>query len=300
MNVQSNIAEKQQKFIIPIDEKTTKILSVGDRKIIVDAYLKLFYGFTCVNWTNKYSLGRAWQTSLAQCGAFIQTKNKTNPAAKYLGSMFESHKKYWSRIIMTHNNSENKISADDKKIKQMREYGLAMIHQAMDSINLVLGRYNARAEQIITQEQIQNKEQAQPAKTQAQAQAKPQPQKQATPQSATQPQEQNMVLAVKPQEQAQTKPKPVPQTQIAQPVAQARPAVQTKPVVRPVAKPAVKPQARPIAQPQKPASPQTSAKKENFVAAQQRIEVRAAQIKLTIQQQQLQIIALNKFHQRAA
>lgn len=294
MNVQSNIAEKQQKFIIPIDEKTAKIVSADDRKIIVDAYLKLFYGFAWVNWANKYSLGRAWQTSLGQCGAFVQTKNKQNPATKYLNNVFESHKKYWSRVIMTHNSSENKISADDKKIKQLREYGALMIRQAMDSINLVLGRYNARAEQMITKAQMQNKVQAQA---------------QSAPQSVMQPQEQNMVLAVKPQEQiqatpqvqAQAVPQPQKQAQVKpQHVAQTHPAVQAKPVMRPVAKPALKPQPRPVVQPQKPALPQAAAKKENFVAAQQRIEVRAAQIKLTIQQKQLRIIALNNSNQRAA
>lgn len=287
MNVQSNIAEKQQKFIIPIDEKTAKIVSADDRKIIVDAYLKLFYGFAWVNWANKYSLGRAWQTSLGQCGAFVQTKNKQNPATKYLNNVFESHKKYWSRVIMTHNSSENKISADDKKIKQLREYGALMIRQAMDSINLVLGRYNARAEQMITKAQMQNKVQAQA---------------QSAPQSVMQPQEQNMVLAVKPQEQIQATPQvqaqavPQPQKQVQvnpQPVAQTRPA---KPQVQAQSKP----QPRPVVQPQKPALPQAATKKENFATAQQRIEVRAAQIKLTIQQKQLRIIALNNFNQRAA
>ncbi|MBQ2017596.1 MAG: hypothetical protein II208_03680, partial [Alphaproteobacteria bacterium] len=137
-----NIATAQQKFIIQIDDKTLKRIKPHDRAELVNAYLQLFSGFSWVNWTNGHSLGRAWQTTITQCGAFCESKNKKNPAAKYLNAAYNGHKKYWSQIIMTHKNRENTINQKDEHIKKLREHGMRMIRQAMDKINLILARYN--------------------------------------------------------------------------------------------------------------------------------------------------------------
>ena len=84
MTNQQNIAMAQQKFVIQIDSKTLQRVKPFDRAELVECMLKLFSGFSWVNWTNGHSLGRAWQTALSQCGAFCDTKNDKNPAAKYL------------------------------------------------------------------------------------------------------------------------------------------------------------------------------------------------------------------------
>ena len=142
MTNQQNIAIAQQKFIIQIDDKTLKRVKPHDRAELVNAYMQLFSGFSWVNWTNGHSLGRAWQTAIMQCGAFCESKNKKNPAAKYLNATYNGHKKYWSQIIMTHKNRENTINQKDEHIKKLREHGMCMIRQAMDKINLILARYN--------------------------------------------------------------------------------------------------------------------------------------------------------------
>ncbi len=142
MTNQQNIATAQQKFIIQIDDKTLKRVKPHDRAELVQAYLELFSGFSWVNWTNGHSLGRAWQTAITQCGAFCESKNKKNPAAKYLNAACNGHRKYWSQVIMTHKNRENTINQKDEHIKKLREHGMRMIRQAMDKINLILARYN--------------------------------------------------------------------------------------------------------------------------------------------------------------
>lgn len=142
MTNQQNIATAQQKFIIQIDDKTLKHVKPHDRAELVQAYLELFSGFSWVNWTNGHSLGRAWQTAITQCGAFCESKNKKNPAAKYLNAASKGHRKYWSQVIMTHKNRENTINQKDEHIKKLREHGMRMIRQAMDKINLILARYN--------------------------------------------------------------------------------------------------------------------------------------------------------------
>ena len=196
MEKQQNIAQAQEKFVIHLDARIAKIVSPVDRRELAAAYLQLFSGFAWRNWTNKYSLGRAWQTALEQCGAFAETKKKKNPAAKYLNNVYNAHKKYWSRVIMTHGERDNTINPEEAKIKQLRAHGEKMIREAMDKINLILARYNERTEELIatqakekTQMHAMAQPQAQPATPQTPQPAQTQPQMMATPAQAR-PQEQ--------------------------------------------------------------------------------------------------------------
>ena len=148
MQAQQNIAQIQQKFVIQVDNQIAKIVAPADRQEIAKAYLQMFAGFALVNWTNKYSLGRAWQTALGQCGSFIESKGGKNPAAKHLANTYAGHKKQWSRVIMMHSARENTINPNDDKIKQLRAHGSKMIQAAMDKINLILARYNERVEEL--------------------------------------------------------------------------------------------------------------------------------------------------------
>lgn len=161
MTNQVNIANFQQKFIINVDAKTAKQVPVEQRKILTQAYMKLFSGFAWVNWTRKHSLGRAWQTALNQCASMVATKNKKNPAARYLNNVCEAHRKYWSRIIMLNPNSENTINKKEDYIKKMHLHGQMMIKQAMDTINVILARYNEFMETIEVQQQPKQKAQEQ-------------------------------------------------------------------------------------------------------------------------------------------
>ena len=148
MKVQTNTAENQNVFVIKVDAKTAKIIDKDMRKKLVDAYLELFSGFSWINWTNNMSLGRAWQKSLGQCAAFGQTHNTKNPVAKYLKAVYDGHKKYWSRIIMTHQDNENNIRPDSEYIKKMRAHGEMMVKRAMDVINLIMAQYKSHTEMI--------------------------------------------------------------------------------------------------------------------------------------------------------
>lgn len=223
MNTQMNIAENQEKFIIQIDPQIAKIVSPVDRKELAAAYLQMFSGFAWRNWTNKYSLGRAWQTALAQCAAFTDTKNDKNPAAKYLKNVYEAHKKYWSRVIMTHGGRDNTINPDDQDIKKLRAHGERMIREAMDKINLILARYNERGEKLVGQ---QKQAQAQHHAAQPQPQPQPQPQVGAMAQQNTPPQVDMMAPA-----------NAMPMPAMAQIAEQERPAVAqaTKSVAQPTA-----------------------------------------------------------------
>lgn len=200
MEKQQNIAQAQEKFVIHLDANIAKIVLPVDRRELASAYLQMFSGFAWVNWTNKHSLGRAWQTALEQCGAFAETKNKKNPAAKYLNNVYSAHKKYWSRVIMTHGERDNTINPEEPKIKQLRAHGEKMIREAMDKINLILARYNERTEELIA---TQAKEKAQMHATAHGQAAQPQAQEQAAQPQAAQPQAQEQAKMAMPEQAKQ-------------------------------------------------------------------------------------------------
>lgn len=152
MNTQQNIAQTQEKFIINLAPSIARRVGGADRKILVRAYLKLFNGFSFVNWSNGHTLGRAWQTAFSQCDAFTKNRNPGNLAASYLASVFASHKKYWSRVIMTYRHSVRKIDQDGQDAHKIRARGMEMIRGAMDTINLILARYDERAKEVITEQ----------------------------------------------------------------------------------------------------------------------------------------------------
>ena len=183
MTNQQNIATAQQQFVIQIDSKTLQRIKPFDRAELVKCMLKLFSGFSWVNWTSGHSLGRAWQTALSQCGAFCDTKNDKNPAAKYLKAAAKGHKKYWSGVIMTHKNREKTINPSDPRVLALREHGKRMIRTAIDQINLILARYNEYSLDISMSQQTQQEAATQTQATQNHAQSASQP----APESALQP-----------------------------------------------------------------------------------------------------------------
>ena len=283
MDVQQNVAAAQEQFVINLGADVAKIVSPFDRKELASAYLQMFSGFAWVNWTNKHSLGRAWQTALTQCGAFADTKNNKNPAAKYLKSVYEAHKKYWSRVIMTHRGRDNTINPNDQDIKKLRAHGEQMIREAMDKINLILGRYNERTEEMIAS---QAKEQTQmhatavapvakhtapqttPAKHPQEHIAAQQPEINAWPHGQQNAQTHNVASAAQPATQSGTF------AMVRDAVKRPNTAVADKPVEVPMAKPA---QVKPVEQKpveQKPAEQQP---------AQMPIEVREQKPQTVVQ-----------------
>ena len=237
MTNQQNIANAQQKFIIQIDSKTLNRIRPFDRTELVKCYIQMFSGFAWVNWTNKFSLGRAWQTALTQCGAFCEPKDNKNPAAKYLQATFKAHKKYWSQIIMTHKNRENTINPNDAHVKNLRQHGQRMIREAMDKINLILSRYNEYTLDIsrdatATMQATPNTHAHQQRTLAQSAQTKPaqpaiqrvtEPQRMA--QTATQP-VQKTITAQQAQQRAMAQPVQMKPAQITKPVQQKKTYVQ--------------------------------------------------------------------------
>ena len=243
------IAEQQKTFVIKIDKNIEHTIDSATRSRLVDAYMKLFSGFAWVNWTKKQSLGRAWQGALGQCESFLKTKNKSNVAAKYLDKVSKAHKTYWSRVIMTNENSPNTINKTPEETKRLQQYGYKQIREAMDTINLILARYNEYVEEMSVTN-TKTVEQHLSSKPQKQAVALKQPQQVAQPQAAE---------TQKPMQQQITPAQPVIQPQ---PVIQNQPvkAIEAQPLPQKVATKEIAPtkQVQQIAKPQ----PQVTALKQ--------------------------------------
>ena len=255
-----NIAEKQKTFVVKLDKKLEKIIDKQTRQKLAGAYLKLFTGLSWINWTKKYPLGRAWQYALGQCQKILDTKNKVNPAIKYLKNVAQAHKKYWSQVIMTNENSANTLNKTTAETNHIRQYGIKQVRDAMDAINAIIARYNTYIEeQEQDQEQEQEQEQtntahqptAQPqAEQQAavQKQAQPQAEKQVAPQKQAQPQTEQQV-AVQKQTQTQAEKQVATQKQ-AQTQAEKHAAVQKQTQTQAEKQVAVQKQAQPQAEQQ--------------------------------------------------
>ena len=137
-----------QKMIVKIDKDITKNIDAAERQKLFKSYLTLYSGFAWVNWTKKQSLGRAWQTALAQCEEFLKNKNQNNPVTQYLKNVAAAHKATWSRVIMTNKNSPNTLNKSPEEIQQLQQHGKKQIREAMDIINLISAKHLAHTEEL--------------------------------------------------------------------------------------------------------------------------------------------------------
>ncbi len=275
MKTQVQTAQSQEKFIIKIDKNLAKIIDSDTRKKLTDAYLKLFSGFSWINWTNKKSLGQSWHNALGQCDGFIKSKNPENPVTKYLKRTYDAHKKYWSKVIMTNQNSQNTLNKPEIEAKQMRAYGIKLIREAMGIINLIYEQFKQyQIEFSVDKVAIKTAEVANTPKAQATAKA----QEQVKPAVQVQP-----VARVQEQAKAQQAPKPV-QWQYAQ--------IKLQQQVHAIAKPQQVKQ--PVAKVQEQVKPQQVKQPEQKITALKPVQ------ETQIKQQQIKMFMFAKYNQKTA
>lgn len=109
-------------------------LDADKKRQLGNAYLKLYFGLSCMNWTNKKNLGTAWQTAFTQVQNVINARDEKNPATQFLKVMHQTHKETWPRHIMTHPQRDATFNGDPH---QMREYAIRNIRSAMGEITLL-------------------------------------------------------------------------------------------------------------------------------------------------------------------
>lgn len=112
-------------------------LDMDKKRRLASAYMKLYFGLSCMNWANKKNLGTAWQTALGQMQNFIDSKDKKNPAVQFLALVHNEHKKNWPKHIMTHPQRDSVLTGDKMQIAQWQLYAQKQIQSAMGEITLL-------------------------------------------------------------------------------------------------------------------------------------------------------------------
>lgn len=162
MYAQKNIhsSQKSDAVVIPITPEIKQNVDDKTRNKLVQEYRKLFLGLAMAKWTRKHSWGMAWQNAIGVCGALImvakQKMTPNNHAVQYMENVHQAYKKYWAKTAMTHPERDTKTKMNDKALKQMHDYAIKNINNAMNSIMEILARYNEREqEQVIERNQLQ-------------------------------------------------------------------------------------------------------------------------------------------------
>ncbi len=109
-------------------------LDMDKKRQLGNAYLKLYFGLSCLNWTNKKNLGTAWQTAFTQAQNIINARDEKNPATQFLKVMHDTHKQTWPRHIMTHPQRDAVFNGNER---EMREYAIRNVRSAMGEITLL-------------------------------------------------------------------------------------------------------------------------------------------------------------------
>lgn len=112
-------------------------LDADKKRQLGNAYLKLYFGLSCMNWTNKKNLGTAWQTAFTQVQNILNARDENNPATQFLKIMHETHKQTWPRHIMAHPQRDAAFNGDPT---QMREYAIRNIRSAMGEITMLTSK----------------------------------------------------------------------------------------------------------------------------------------------------------------
>ena len=293
MTTQVQTAQSQEKFVIKIDKNLAKIIDSDTRKKLTDAYLKLFSGFSWINWTNKKSLGQSWHNALGQCDGFIKSKNPENPVTKYMKCTYDAHKKYWSKVIMTNQNSQNTLNKPEIEAKQMRAYGIKLIREAMGIINLIYEQFKQyQIEFSVDKNAIKTAEVSNTPKAQATAKA----QEQVKPQQVKQPAVQMPQAQAVAKVQEQVKPQQVKQPALQMPQAQATAKAQEQVKPQQVPKPVQWHQAQAKIQNQV----KTIAKPQQVKQPEQKIMALKPGLETQIKHQQIKMFMFAKYNQKTA
>ena len=293
MTTQVQTAQSQEKFVIKIDKNLAKIIDSDTRKKLTDAYLKLFSGFSWINWTNKKSLGQSWHNALGQCDGFIKSKNPENPVTKYMKCTYDAHKKYWSKVIMTNQNSQNTLNKPEIEAKQMRAYGIKLIREAMGIINLIYEQFKQyQIEFSVDKNAIKTAEVSNTPKAQATAKA----QEQVKPQQVKQPAVQMPQAQAVAKVQEQVKPQQVKQPALQMPQAQATAKAQEQVKPQQVPKPVQWHQAQAKIQNQV----KTIAKPQQVKQPEQKIMALKPGPETQIKHQQIKMFMFAKYNQKTA
>lgn len=113
-------------------------LSDADKKEIREKFFGLYFGLAWLAWMQGATLGAAWAAALGQVDGIVGARAKNgpdNPAAKYLRQVAEDHKKKWSEVIMTSENSGLEMNLPKDKFAEWKKIGEGWAREGLEGLN---------------------------------------------------------------------------------------------------------------------------------------------------------------------
>lgn len=111
---------------------------------LAKSYFKMYFGLSCLNWTQNKKLGTAWQSSIEQMKTFIDSKDEKQPATKFLKLVHEEHKTNWPKHIMTHPQRDAMLSGTPEERAQWRAYAQNQIQSALAEITMITNQVHVK------------------------------------------------------------------------------------------------------------------------------------------------------------
>ena len=144
-NIQNLLYGPEIKEKLHIKSKDTP-LNQEQKDKLAKSYFKMYFGLSCLNWTQNKKLGAAWQSSIEQMKTFIDSKDEKQPATKFLKMVHEEHKTNWPKHIMTHPQRDAMLSGTPEERAQWRTYAQNQIQSAMAEITMITNQVQVKSD----------------------------------------------------------------------------------------------------------------------------------------------------------
>lgn len=171
-NIQKMLYSPEIKEKLHIKSKDIP-LSQEQKDKLAKSYFKMYFGLSCLNWTQNKKLGAAWQSSIDQMKTFIDSKDEKQPATKFLKMVHEEHKTNWPKHIMTHPQRDAMLSGTPDERAQWRAYAQNQIQSAMAEITMITNQVQVKSDKYEQKPQQPKSAQVPQTKNGATAPAKP-------------------------------------------------------------------------------------------------------------------------------
>ena len=104
-------------------------------------YVKMYYGFTSINWGMGKTLGISWQKALEQMDSFVATKTKISghPANNELINFHSEFRRDMSKAIMTNPNTNLKL--EERLKKNFLDYGTKSVKESKGALDGLYQKY---------------------------------------------------------------------------------------------------------------------------------------------------------------
>lgn len=142
-NIQNLLYSPEIKEKLQVKSKDIQ-LEPAKKEKLAKAYFKMYFGLSCMNWTQDKKMGTAWQSAIGQMEDYIKSKAPKSPATQFLQLVHNEHKVNWPKHIMTHPQRDTTLAAAPDEKKQWRAYAQNQIQSALAEITMITNQVHVK------------------------------------------------------------------------------------------------------------------------------------------------------------